>query len=405
MESLLIDFDNIVRHSDMALLNAKIKPFPESSHTTGLVLAITRSEYNSLENVPVGDTRVKYMNTKKFVESIRGYTYIIYDKKKKVCEITGINGSIVPHIMDSLLTYIPNDVTLWVGIETSDPHQHILIKEYCKAGFHDPHICKTSPLGYQFKDYGLCLIKQNNTYSSNAMNDVKYVIREFSSVINNHCTLKARLSKNSVKFLSKLCKSGSTLNKDGKITQKELAGRLVVTKTDSKLTQILDVDRESIITGEEEGVNVVKGLYNFHSHPYEAYQRHEVKLAWPSCQDYIGFLMSSVMHDTILHLVIGLEGFYVISLTDYWVNKKDDISDEIQKFILANYNHCYKNGETSKKYTKKINSITYNGFPIFKVEFISWSDSSDSFEVCYKKKGHNCFASETTLEKYNNLYL
>ncbi len=388
----------------MALLNAKIMPFPESNHTTGVILSLTKAEFDSLENIPLGESRVKYMNTSRFVESIRGYAYIIYDKHKKVCEITGINGSILPQIMDSLLTYIPNDVTLWVGIDTTDSMLNILIKEYCRAGFHDPHICKSSPLGYQFKDYGLCLIKENNTYPSNSINDVKCVMKEFSNVIKSHCTLKARLSTDTINFLSKLCKSGSTLNKDGNITQKELAGKLVVDNTDNKGTQILKVDKKSIITGDEEGVNVVKGLYNFHSHPYEAYKRHKVELAWPSCQDYIGFLLSSSLYDTILHLVICIEGFYVISLTDYWINKKDDVSSEIEKFILENYDQCYKTGETPQGYVKKMNRISYNGFPIFKVQFIKWSKSNDTFSVCYRKKGVNCFTSEKTLDKYNELY-
>jgi len=405
MESLLIDFDNIIRHSNLALLNAKIKPFPESNQSTGIILAITKSEFDSLEKVPAGESRVKYMNTKRFVDSIRGYAYIIYDKQRKICEITGVNGSVLPQIMDSLLTYIPNNVTLWVGIDTSDPNQHILAKEYCKSGFHDPHICKSSPLGYPFKEYGLCLIKENNTYSSNAMNDVKYVIKEFSKTISNNCMLTACLGKDTIKFLSKLSKSGSTINKDGNITQKEIAGKLFVSSTNSKITQILDVDHQSIITGEEEGVNVVKGLYNFHSHPYEAYKRHNVNLAWPSCQDYIGFLLSSVLYDTILHIVIGIEGFYVISLTKEWTSRKDDITKEVEKFIVDNYDHFYKKGETPSGYTRKVNSISYKGFPIFNVQFIDWNNSSDSFKVYYRKKGVNCFATDKTLQKYKELYL
>ena len=57
---------------------------------------------------------------------------------------------------------------------------------------------------------------------------------------------------------------------------------LVIEKVTDDLVHYLDVDKKSIIHGKEEGVKVAKGLYNFHSHPIEAYERNNVKFAWPS---------------------------------------------------------------------------------------------------------------------------
>ena len=56
-------------------------------------------------------------------------------------------------------------------------------------------------------------------------------------------------------------------------------------------------------------------MYNFHSHPRNAYKKYNVKLGWPSGQDYIGFLLASIEDGTIFHMVITIEGIYIITLT------------------------------------------------------------------------------------------
>jgi len=405
MASLLIDFDNIIKPSALSLLETRIKPIPETKFSLGLVLVVPEDNIAALETIPKGKERVSYLNSSRFVDTISGHAYLIYDKKKKVCEIMGMEGSILPKVMESVLSSIPNDVTLWIGLVLDDPNLHLLIHEYVTAGFHDPYICKASPLGFAFSGYGLCMLRQNDIIDNNAINDVRYVLAQFLTEKEGHCTLVAKLSDNSIKYMSQLSKIGSTLNNNGVITQKEIAGQMVVGQISENLVYDLDVNRKSIVSGEEEGVEVVGGLYNFHSHPREAYTKHNVKLGWPSAQDYFGFLLSSLTHDTILHIVVAIEGFYVISLSNHWVNKKDKLDKNVITFVLEKYDMCYQKGQTSVWYARTVNGIAYEGYPIFLVQYFPWHEANSTFIVSYRKNGVNCFARQSTEEKFSYLYL
>ena len=77
----------------------------------------------------------------------------------------------------------------------------------------------------------------------------------------------------------------------------------VFKKIDDTFTHHLVIDKTSLFYGKEESVPVIEGLYNFHSHPVEAYERKKTKFAWPSAGDYVGFLKAVVKYDTILHIV------------------------------------------------------------------------------------------------------
>ena len=96
---------------------------------------------------------------------------------------------------------------------------------------------------------------------------------------------------------------------------------------------VLDINQDKMIEGEEQGVPIVEALYNFHSHPKEAYITNKVNKAWPSAQDYIGFLLAVLEDNTILHIVVSIEGIYIISLSKYYAGNKDKLSPDVSSFI------------------------------------------------------------------------
>ena len=175
---------------------------------------------------------------------------------------------------------------------------------------------------------------------------------------------------------------------------------MIVGEIKEDLIHVLEVNKGSIIKGEEEGVDVVKSLYNFHSHPREAYQKNNVKLAWPSAQDYIGFLLSSFEDDAICHFIIAIEGIYIISINNHWVSRKMQLDKDAGEFILDNYNFCYKPGNTPQWYVGKVNSIDYQGYPIFDVKFLPWDKSSQPFKARFTKLEDTCFTEEDELIHY-----
>lgn len=401
--SLLIDFDNIIKPNNLTRLVNKIKPLPESKYHIGLVLVIPHTRLQLLEKVPLGYGRVNYINTQDFVNDIVGYAYIIYDKKKKLCEIMGMRGWLTEHILNSVLTSIPNDVTLWVGIEIGDELFENLVQEYKQTGFQNPYICKTSPLGFAFSYYGLCMLKQNDIVEEDIGNDVEYVLKQFIKMQENNCTIKLRFTDTTLKYFKQLSRIGVTLNKNGSITQKELSGVLNTGIASEDQVFPLELDRISITSGEEEEAMSLKGHYSFHTHPEEAYKRHRVSLGWPSAQDYVAYLSSVKIHNCILHIIVALEGLYVLSMNNYWIDKQADLDNAVD-FIRKYYDIPYESNRTSEWYVRKVNSISYQNYPIFMVQFFNWENANDVLFVSYRREGVNCFASDKTREEYNRLY-
>lgn len=399
MSSLLIDFNRIIKPNRMKNLETRIQPIPETFFSLGLILVISQKQYDILKKLPKGYTRVHHINSSDFVNSISDHAYIIYDKKKKVCEIIGAEGSMIRKVLETTLFNIPNDVTLCVGIDLDNNRISQLIQEYIDSGFHEPYISKISPMGLNFSEYGMCLIRENNVVNINATNEVKYVLKQ-NVEKKDICTLKARLSDWSVNYLRQISMMGSTINRNGIITQKEVAGKFVIGKVTDDLIHYLDVEKDSIIHGEEEAVKVAQGLYNFHSHPVEAYERNNVKFAWPSAQDYLGFLSSTIEYDTILHIVATIEGFYIISLHSDWVRNKKEIDKKMVAFIMEKYALGYKKGQghTPEVYIKYINRIKYGEYSVFFVQYFNWNNANTFFTVSYHRTGVNCFANHSTSE-------
>ena len=405
--SILVDYNNIVKNNNLLLLENRIASPPQTEFSIGLVIVIKKEQYETLKSIPKGYKRIKYMNSIPFVSSISGYEYFTYDKNKKICEVFDIKDKILPRVIESILFSLPNDITVFVNISLDDKQLDRKISVCITSGFYDPYISKVCPLGFTFPENRLYMIRKNDIIGNESINsvknDVKYVLKQFRiyKLSNyNYCILKAKLSKKAIKYLKSASKIGSTINANGVITQKEIAGRLVVGKVRNDLVYELDVDRTSIMYGEEEQVDLISGLYNFHSHPQEAYDRHNQTIGWPSAQDYVVFFESSLIYDTLIHIVASVEGFYVLSLSKFWFNNKNvsDIQKQVKKFILDNYNKCSQKDNTIDWYVSTINGITYEGFQLFQVQYVSWNDADTIFTFSYKKNGVNCIARQSTLD-------
>lgn len=419
MNSILIDFDKIIYPNSQKLniLMQKIKPVPKTSFTIGLIIFSKNDITNILSKLNKGEERIEYLNSASFISNILGYNYLIYNKEKKICEIILDKKDVLSSILSNTMQYFPNDVYISCVIPLESAKRgSILLEEMINNAFSGPYICKNTPLGFMFKEYGLCMFRKNDVLHLNEITakeqlyiEIDYIVEEFKKGINS-CTLHAKLSQSSIEYLSSISHMGSSWNGDKNITQKEVAGRLVVSKVfknRGKTVYELDVDRENITTGEEEGVELVSSLYNFHSHPREAYNRHSVKLGWPSAQDYIATLLASLKYSTILHIVASIEGFYVISIREYWLNKYNEILrrqtllKNLLEFIGETYDIKYEPNSTLIDYMEKVNSISYEGFPVFQTEFVRWTDAESVFTVHFLKKGgNNCIARESTFKKY-----
>lgn len=410
--TLVVDYDNIIKGHKLQNIVDKIKPIPDSKYPLGVILTIPKNIYEILDNKPKGKERVAYIDTDEFIGSITDYTFVIYKSKKKSCEII---GKIAPATLISLLYTFPNDIVLYTKVDNSN------ISHLVKLDFHSPFICNEN----------IYMVHENTVIDTNKSQTTEQIRTLYESNKEKHCNIIMVIGDYTRKFFKNLSQMGSTLNSNGTITQKEVAGRLSVTNPTDEV-KIIEVDKDSLINGSEEGVSIVGGIINFHSHPRDAYDRHDTTVGWPSGQDYIGFFYAALLYGTICHFVIAIEGVYFITFSEEWLSYSDKFGKKVVEFIDDefsickegnndnntenntdnNYNDndsCSENSDdervnTAEEYLASINGKRYNGLQIFSVGLIKWEQLNEQITIIYPKTGmYNCFTCDETAKHYKNL--
>ena len=246
--------------------------------------------------------------------------------------------------------------------------------------------CK-SPKGFSQRAHCQSLkkksLRRKSKKKSNVVSSIEY------------CTIKAKFGDKTIKDMRRLCEEPE---KNG--DHNEQASSMSAIKGRSSDIYTIEINHDAMIKGDEVGVDIVPGLYNFHTHPRNAYEIYDVKLGWPSGQDYIGFLLAFVEDDTIFHAVATLEGIYIISIhQDWFLNKK--FTKKIGDFISKNYTFSYNKGDTIGGYLNKINGIKYNDSDrIFIVKFFPWKEAHTEFTISYAKIYDKCFTCEKEKKKF-----
>lgn len=403
MELLTIDVNNIIIPNDLSSLKELIQPIPETLHKLGLYLQVPKRIIDIINGIAKGSKRVMYLNKVDFTSSITGYAYVSYNSKKNICEIVRISGITLKQVMKHTVGVFPNDSLVWTGIPIEGDIE-AKSRELCSVGFKDPHISKNTPSGKIFPSYILCMLKRNDNkdQQSSSIGEIRYVISEFEKKT-GACEMQIALTPDAIRYLRDLQQIGVTMNKDGTMSQKEIAGNLVCNSVDSDLVHNLGIDYNSMIIGSEMGVPIAPGLYNFHSHHRQAYSRAKVKYGWPSAQDYVGFLMAFLEDNTILHLVTSIEGLYLLTMSEYSIENKEKLSKDIIPFIIENYNLCGST-KTPVEYTRYINNVVNEGNHLFVVQYIPWNNAHHTIYVSYKSRESNCFTRDNINTEYEALY-
>lgn len=374
MEGLLIDYDNVIETSKFEALKSYVSPSPDTKYNTGIVLIIPKKILRKLETC---DDKINYANSKEFIHSIKHYSYLVFNEKN--CDIINPK-TFIRVILKTLQSKFPYYMTLYVKARKGEE-----LRECLKVGFRDPKFCNTSLLGTEYKFNGICLSRKNDLEKYDATFEVEYILDQRK---NKRCKIKATFDKETMDYLKLLSHHGNTMNRDKTFTQKEVGGKFTINTTTKNFVHRLSIDKDSIIYGEEEGVVMLDGLYTFHTHPMEAYKKHSVKHAWPSCQDYFGYLSCVKLYGTILHAIISIEGVYVITLSDYWGSNIDKLRN-VRDFINNNF-ELPRNQLTPEEYVSKINSIKYGKYPVFIVRYLDWNSYEKIMLIMYDKSDGNC---------------
>lgn len=384
MLGLLVDRKVLVDHKLNKLLDIS-GPAPKTKDDVGIIFIIPTKQYNDLVKLKNGDEKLSYIQSTSFIHSIQGSYFVIYNKRKKICEIREHieNPKHLNSILKSITTYMPDDIIVWAGVIPIEKSNH-----YIKAGFDNPHIVDHSPLKHNFNRSGVAFSRENKdkkVYETSVRNKLLHASTQTGSL----CNIYASFTPKTVAYLKKINNSAFG---------KELAGSLSVSnvrKDGKDLVFELSPDPHNVKIGQDEEVDAVWSRYNFHTHPKKAYENHGVTRGWPSAQDYVGFLQ--LKNHTIFHTVVTLEGIYVISLSPEW---SGDIQKVDKKYILKHYNIDHKDQIPYNKYVDIINSKRYKGTQLFVVRYFPWDKATGKFPVYYAKTGNKCLVTEDVFKIY-----
>lgn len=305
--------------------------------------------------------------------------------------VTMIYSQSVNRVDDILKTY-PND-KLWICIPLSSKKFISQIELLIEKGFTDPYICDEDLKG-DIIPLGISMVKSGQRVDKTSIiNGVYHCIKQYKD---GNCKMTIRLDKDTIEYLKK------TPYSNDKETGRELSGKFTIQKIHKDNNDFLytvSLLKDSIKKGEKESINIDSTRYNFHSHPEDAYKRHNTKYAWPSSTDYVGFL--ELLPYTSIHIVATIEGIYIISLSRFWCDKYKKID---KGWVKNKYKIHLNNQYTPTSYIKMINNIKYKGSNIFDVKYKSWEKADTPFDVYFIKNGkHSCIVSDQGLENYISL--
>ena len=369
LNTILIDYDIIKKSKIKDIL----PPVEEKEHLIiACILIIPDKILKKLESFEPGRKRVSYINKKEFKGSIIAYNFIFYNPDKKYCELSKPNNKYINIILKCLVLYIPNDVNIVINdIEEKQ------LKYYSKLKF------KISKKKNKFT-----VTKINYDYIDNIYD---YNLKNFKVVLPSRpskCILNLRFSEETVKYLKTMPISGTTLNKNGTLSQKEISGEFFINKMKNSKLYKVHINHKNLKNGEEQETEILHSSYNFHLHPKEAYVDNKVLLGWPSSQDYLTFLLSTFFYGTVFHVVVALEGVYIVCLNNQQLTLEQDLKD----FIEDKYNIDQGRKKDNSTYLKRVNNIKYKKHPIFIVQFLNWKSIEKPFSVYFKKDDGECKA-------------
>jgi hypothetical protein len=415
---ILIDYNVIYKNKLNELINklSNIEKFDlNSSFETseiliGICIIIPEDIFERLQKLEKGIIRLNFINSKKFINSIKYINFILYEKNKNICEIlntNNLNYNYLSLILNSVLENFPNDSNIYVYLDNSKQIELFLKFNFCNTEIND-----ISAIGRKLNEYQICLSKKNSIFEEDinecTINDILNVIQIFLGMNKNeneneNCKLVIKFDNKTINYIKQIANIGSTTDKNG-ISQKEISGSFLLEKNNEdredneKLVYTMKLITNKFLVGEEEGVGITNSRYNFHSHPREAYDRHQVMYGWPSSQDYIGFLTAIIIYNSVLHVVICLEGVYIISLDkNKWkkIPTKDDL-ENIKEEIYDTHNiKCKSKIISENKDNKIVDNIEeyiniINKLKCFQIQFLEWKNIMNSFSIYYPKEKGKC---------------
>lgn len=370
MSYILIDVDNILVENNLkGILTRLPKIAPKQpEYRRGLVLGTSYDDIQRLNSIKNPNEKLQFLDNNL---SVYSYTSLVCNGD--LCEIHNLTDSgMIPFIINS----VTPEATFWISVQSNDS---AMINQLIAHGFTSPFTCRMSPFHNSVSDDTICLLKvPGNIISdfSKVMNDIDHIAYQQQSR-SNTCNITAQFSSQTVEYLRKIPTQNGT----------EIAGAMQIignNRIGNKVVYMIEVNHNSIVKGENELVDVLNDKYNFHTHPQDAYIRNGVNHAWPSDHDYLGFLKAVFYSNSVFHVVVTIEGVYIISIAPEYAGNINELKSK-QNYIAQVYQIPHNSFTTPQDYITHVNQLK-----IFSVVFFPWNEATTPFTVYYPKTNGGC---------------
>lgn len=194
-------------------------------------------------------------------------------------------------------------------------------------------------------------------------------------------------------------------SKGKKKVGKEFFGRLhIEPQSDGSLMLVYD-DRK-IVTGTKDGIDGFEDKATYHTHPYPTYLEFDARYAWPSITDYKSIADTIVHGIGVFHIVVTVEGIYVVSLDENWYDKLPilkrmvDHSDKKYEMYIkkldVEYPYLKQNKKTETPHIKSpydfckyANKVKLDTYPVLNTQYIPWKETM-KFNIKSPIIGQSC---------------
>ena len=186
------------------------------------------------------------------------------------------------------------------------------------------------------------------------------------------------------------------------------------------------------IIGEEESATPDDYAFTFHTHPISLYVKYNVLIGPPSGPDVKRFVEKVITTGEQFHMVVAIEGIYIISLASNFILKVLQKPDILKKFLetpnilntISNnaeypFSKRYFDWNTDvelpqdtvakmiQEYLTWIKNVTINNVgPIVELQFFPWNkiDKKTVFSIHYASIYNNCFANSKSVLNFKNIH-
>jgi hypothetical protein len=206
------------------------------------------------------------------------------------------------------------------------------------------------------------------------------------------CYYTFAVDPKTIHILKSLCRDVFFMDSKGKRKiGKEFFGNLAMKPMQDGRIMLVYNDKK-VITGGKDTIDGFEDKVTYHTHPHPTYVEFDAKYAWPSKMDYKSITDTIVHGIGVFHIVVAVEGIYIVSLNDYWCENIDSLKNMIKREskkyenyvsnLDIEYPYMMKKKDTATPHIKSphdfckhANKQGIDNKPVLHTQFIGWKDN------------------------------